>query len=131
MAPVVISLIVRRDLTILAVIGALLWAVSGVSVLAVVLHQHSHHSGAHGHHDALEAAVHGHAHEGRPDHDHEFTAPLSASRASSAAQLHLMASQGFSLPDRETKTVRAAAIALSRLRVHGPPPYLKNCAFLT
>ena len=62
--------IVRRDLTTVAVIGALLWAVSGVSVLALILHQHGHHSDAHGDHDVLQTAVHAHAHEGSPDHYH-------------------------------------------------------------
>ncbi len=128
---VVTSPVVRRDLTTVAVIGALLWVVSGVSVLALVLHQHSHHSAFHGHHDALQAAVHGHSHEGSPDHDHEFTVPLGVSRVSSVAHLHVVASEGFALPDCDTRPVRAAATALSRMLDQRVPPYLENCVFLT
>jgi len=128
---VVISPVVRRDLTTIAVIGALLWAVSGVSVLALVLHQHSHHFEVHDHHDALQAAVHGHSHEGSPDHDHEFTVPLSLSWVSSAVHLHVVGSEGFALPDNEPNPVRAAATAPPRMLDQRVPPYLENCVFLT
>ena len=121
----------RRCLFSVAVIGSLLWAVGGVSVLAVVLHQHSHHSEAHGHHDALQALVHGHSHENSPDHNHELTATLSASRVSSIAHFDVVASEGDALSDSDTNAVQAAAITLSRARYQGPPPYLENCAFLT
>ncbi len=128
---VVISPVVRRDLTTVAVIGALLWVVSGVSVLALVLHQHSHHSDVQGHHDALQALVHGHTHESSPDHDHEFTAALRVSRISSAVHYHVVAFEGYALPDCEMNPVRAAATDLPRMLDQRVPPYLENCVFLT
>jgi len=125
------SQLVRRDLVAVAAVASLLWALNGVSVLALVLHQHSHHAEAHDHRHGLQTAVHGHAHQGTPDHDHELSAPLSASRASSVVYSPGIASEGCILADGERELIRSAAVFLSMSREHRPPPYLMHCALLT
>jgi len=109
----------------------MLWAVSGVSVLAVALDEHCHHSEDHDHHEALQAALHGHSHEGLPDHDHELTAPLSAAKTLSWVHPHAVASQAYELTARVTSVVEAVVPRPSIGHDHGPPSYLMHCAFLT
>ena len=121
----------RRDIVPVAVVCLLLWAVSGVSVLGIALHEHVHHAEPHDHHDALEAALHGHAHESLPDHDHELSAPLNASRSSAAPHPQVMASRAPFLQGSEASRLRAVAASLSGTRNHGPPSYLMHCVFLT
>jgi len=121
----------RRGIAAVAVACSLLWAVSGGSVLAVALHEHVHHGELHDHHEALLAALHGHAHEGSPDHDHDLSAPLSASRASAGPQLQAMAYHVPLSGGSEVRSVRAAAYAVSKSRDHGPPSYLMHCVLLT
>ena len=125
------SSIVRRDLAAVAVVCSLLWAVSGVSVLGIALHEHIHHAEPHDHHDALQAALHGHAHEGSPDHDHELSAPLNASRSSAAPHLPVIASRAPLLQGSEASPLRAVAASLSGTRDLGPPSYLMHCVLLT
>ena len=125
------SAIMRRDIVAVAVVCSLLWAVSGVSVLAIALHEHVHHAEPHDHHDALEAALHGHAHEGWPVHDHELSAPLNASRSSAAPHPQFMAPRAPLLQGSEVSPLRAVAASLSGTRIHGPPAYLMHCVLLT
>ncbi len=121
----------RRNLAAVAVVCSLLWVVSGVSVLALALHEHGHHGEAHDHHDAIQAVLHGHAHESLPDHDHEFTAPLSASKTISSGHSHAIASQAYDLAECVVSSPGAVATCLSTPRKHGPPSYLMNCVLLT
>ena len=125
------SAIMRRDIVAVAVICSLLWAVSGVSVLAIALHEHVHHAEPHDHHGTLQAALHGHAHEGSPDHDHELSAPMNASRSSAVPHPQFMASRAPLLQSSETSRLRAVAASLSGTRIHGPPSYLIHCVLLT
>ena len=74
----------RRHLVLVIAIGSLRWAAAGAGVLAVVIHDLVHHPAPHDHHEALLTAVHGHAHEGTPVHDHVVSAPLGPSRAADA-----------------------------------------------
>ena len=125
------SSIVRRFLVAAAMICSLLWAVTGVSVLAIALHEHHHHGEAHDHHEAMEVVFHGHAHEGAPHHDHELTAPLSASRAAWSVHVHSMVSQVNHVVDAEIETLRDAAKASTESRDLGPPAFLLHCVLLT
>ena len=124
--------IVRRNIAVVVVICSLLWAVSGVSVVALALHEHGHHHGDnHDHHDAVEVVLHGHTHEGSPDHDHELTAPLSASRSFSAGLSHAPVSQARDLVDSEINWVGETTLQQADGRDLGPPSYLVHCVFLT
>ena len=125
------SAIMRRDIVAVAVVCSVLWAVSGVSVLGIALHEHFHHAEPHDHHDALETALHGHAHEGSPVHDHELSSPLNASRSSAAPHPQVMASRAPLLQGFEVSPLRAVAACLSGTRNHGPPSYLMHCVLLT
>jgi len=125
------SSIVRRSFAAVAVVCSLLWAVSGVSVLGIALHEHFHHAELHDHHGALQAALHGHAHEGSPVHDHELRVPLSASRSSAAPHPQVVTSRTPLLQGFEASRLRAVAASLSGARNHGPPSYLMHCVLLT
>jgi len=122
---------VRRNLAAVAVVCLLLWVVSGVSVLALTLHEHSHHVEAHDHHDAIQTVLHGHSHEGTPDHDHELTAPPSVSRTFWSVHSHAVVSLPNDLVDAEVSSVGAMADSLSESRDLGPPAYLMHCVLLT
>jgi len=124
------SSIVRRNLVTAATICALLWAVTGVSILAVALHELHHHGETHDHHDPIEVVLHGHAHEGSPDHDHELTAPLSVSRTFWSVHSHVMVSLLNEFVDAEVGSVNAMANSLSEPWDLGPPAYLMNCVLL-
>jgi len=124
-------LVVRRNLAAVAVVCSMLWVVSGVSVIALTLHEHGHHVEAHHHRDAMQTVLHGHAHHGPPDHDHKLTASLRAPWASSGAHPHIVACQSRELPGRDAGSVRTATASLSRARDQGPPSYLMHCALLT
>ena len=104
----------RRNLAAVAVVCSLLWVVSGVSALALTLHEHGHHVEDHDHHDAIQTVLHGHAHESLPDHDHELTAPLMASRMFSSARRMLINSLRAEHPDWDEQQInREAARRLS------------------
>jgi len=123
--------IVRRNLVTAAIICSLLWAVTGVSVLAVALHEHHHHAEMHDHHDAIEVVLHGHAHEGSPDHDHQLTAPLSVSRSTWYGHSHVMDSHAGDLEDAEIGPGGSCFKGPSEPRDLGPPAYLMHCVLLT
>ena len=71
----------KRELLVFVLIGALFWALTGVSVLAVALHEHTEHSDFHDHLQAFRTALHGHSHDGAAEHDHEPAAPRKSPRA--------------------------------------------------
>ena len=125
------SSIVRRILETVVIVWSLLWAVTGVSVLAVALHEHHHHTENHDHHAAIEVVLHGHAHDGPSDHDHQLTAPLSASRSVWAGSSHAAVSIAGDLVDTGTCVGGSLFKSLSEPRDLGPPAYLMHCVFLT
>lgn len=125
------SSVVRRYLVAGAVMCSLLWTVIGVSTLAVAFHEHSHHAETHDHHDALEVVLHGHAHEGSSDHDHELSAPLSASRSFGSVGPPIMVSQACDHSEDATRPKRGMTTCLSGARDLGPPRYLMHCVLLT
>ena len=114
-----------------ATICSLLWAVTGVSVLAVALHENLHHAEDHNHDNAIEMVLHGHDHEGSPNHDHELTAPLSASRTSWSVHLNSAVSQASDVVDAETRTIRVSVGDDLQSRDLGPPAFLLHCVLLT
>ena len=121
----------RRNLVVVGIVCSLLWVVTGVSFLALALHEHHHHGGSHKHHDAIEVVLHGHSHEGSPDHDHELTAPLSVSRTFWSVHSQALVSLPNDLVDAEVSLVNAMVNSLSEPRDLGPPAYLMNCVLLT
>ncbi len=126
------SVIVRRILVIAVTVGSLLWAVNGVSVLAIAYHEHHHHRVvSHDHDDAFEFLLHCHDDGGTPHHDHELTAPLTASRISWSGHLHSTISQTSDLDDAKSMTVRASVGEPLESRDLGPPVFLIHCVLLT
>lgn len=100
-------------------------------MLMLAAHEHLHHTDTHDHEDAIQTAIHGHAHESSPDHEHEFTAPLSASRVSAASQLAAL-SIGNDVPaDHRQDESHRLAVPAATSPGCGPPPYLMNCVLLT
>ena len=124
------SSIVRRILETVVIVWSLLWAVTGVSVLAVALHEHHHHE-THDHHDAIEVVLHGHSHEGSPDHDHELTAPLSAARSHVPVPAGAAFSQLYESAAAQIDGVRARIGNRLEARDLGPPTFLLLCISLT
>ncbi len=125
------SKIMRRDLLVALVVCSLLWAVCGMSVLAMSLHEHSHHATHHDHEHAIRVALHGHAHENPPDHDHVFSALVGTSRNSATHQVQVPASQSFHI-ERHTESSRQRGFATDlSARDTGPPPYVMHCVLLT
>ncbi len=123
----------RRNLAAVAVVCLLLWVVSGVSVLALTLHEHSHHVEAHDHHDAIQTVLHGHSHEGTPDHDHdhELSTLVGASRGSAAPHNQDPASQS---PDTEhccEPSLRVGGATEPCAPDVGQPQYVMHCVLLT
>jgi hypothetical protein len=111
---------------------SLLWAVTGVSVLAIAVHEyHHHHAETHNHQDAFELVLHCHDNEGSPHHDHELNASMSASRTSWSGHLHSMVSQANDLLDSEVGTRREAGMVSTVSNDHGPPVFLLHCVLLT
>ncbi len=123
--------IVRISIVAVVVVCSLLWAVTGVSVLALALHEHGHHVEDHGHYDALQIALHGHAHESSPDHDHEVTSPLSASRAWWSGHIDALISQFHSSPDSGIASAGTSTLQQVEGRDIRPPSYLLHCVLLT
>ncbi len=122
----------RRFLVSAVTVCSLLWAVTGVSVLAIALHEHHHHPAeVHDHDDTFELVLHCHDNDGTPHHDHELKAPMSASRTSWSNHVHSMTSQTSDVVDTETGTVRFSAVEYSEPRDLGPPAYLMLCVLLT
>ena len=111
---------------------SLLWAVTGVSVLAIAFHEHHHHHAeTHDHQDAFELVLHCHDNGGSPHHDHELTASMSASRASWSGHLHSIDSQANNLLDSEAETRREVGTDSTESNDHGPPFFLLHCVLLT
>jgi hypothetical protein len=111
-------------------ICSLLWAVTGVSVLAVALHEHYHHE-TRDRHEAIEVVLHGHSHEGSPDHDHELTAPLSAARSHLPVPVGAAASQLYESVAVQMGGVGARIGNRFEARDLGPPTILLLCVSLT
>lgn len=121
----------RRNLSVAVVLGSLLWCASGGGVLAVAIHEQLHHAHDHGHEEVFQAAIHGHAHESSPDHDHELTAPLTASRVTSAFQMLELAVEAATAADHKQDASRRLTTNPLMSAEYGPPPYLMNCVLLT
>lgn len=122
---------VRRHLVLVIAIGSLLWAATGAGVLAVVIHDLVHHAAAHDHHEALLTAVHGHAHEGTPVHDHVVSAPLGPSRAADAGPSANLAADVATPFDDPRRDAMATPCSADRDIAQGPPMYLMHCVLLT
>jgi hypothetical protein len=75
--------------------------------------------------------LHGHSHEGSPDHDHELTAPLSVSRTFWSVHSQALVSLPNDLVDAEVSLVNAMVNSLSEPRDLGPHAYLMHCVLLT
>lgn len=113
-------------------VGSLLWAVCGVSVLAIAYHDYHHHSAeTHNHEDTFELVLHCHDEGTAPHHDHELTAPMSASRTSWSGHLHSAISQESGIVDVDATTGGASAGDYSESRDLGPPVFLLHCVLLT
>jgi hypothetical protein len=113
------------------VVCSLLWGVTGVSALVVAAHEHFHHAEVHDHHEDLEAALHGHGHEGAPDHDHEVTVPPVASRIAAAGSPHAACLQPSSPSSDQREEISLAATSVESRSIHCPPPFLMFCVLLT
>ena len=101
------STLVRRNLVVVAAIGSLLWGACGVAVLATAAHELRHHSEAHDHGGALQIALHGHAHQGEPDHDHQCAAPVTGSHPASLHPVQIdIAKKVFTPPVDEVRWAR-------------------------
>jgi len=105
--------------------------VTGVSVLAVVLHENTHHTDPHDHHIALRTVIHGHSHEGNHHHDHELVAPLAAARVSFVPTTPGAAFDDAACTDGESNTFRSVITFHPVGRDAGPPSYLLHCVLLT
>ena len=115
-----------------ATVCSLLWAVCGVSVLAVAYHDHHHHPAeTHDHDDSFELVLHCHDEGTTPHHDHELTAQMSASRTSWSGHLHSTVCQANNLLDSEVGTRREAGMDSTESNDHGPPVFLLHCVLLT
>lgn len=124
-------ILVNRELVVLIVIGSILWAVTGVSVLAVAVHEHSQHSEFHDHLQAFKTALHGHDHDGEAERDHEPTAPSSASRAPVVVQPLALPSYPCSADIDPECPTSCDEPQSGRFSDEGPPPYLILGVFLT
>ena len=131
LADVRYSSIVRRNLVVFVTVCSLLWAVTGVSVVVIAYHEHHHHAKDHDHVKAIEVVFHGHDHESSPTHDHELTAPMSASRTSWSGLMHSMASRVNDFVDADVELFRDAAGASTETRDPRPPAFLLHCVLLT
>jgi hypothetical protein len=124
-------MVVRRILVGILAVCALLWGVTGVSALAIAAHEHVHHTEGHDHHEDLEAALHGHAHEGVPDHDHDLTASPIAPRAAAPGSGYASGSQPLiPAPDQPGEGLLTST-SVGWCSSHGAPPFLMFCALLT
>jgi hypothetical protein len=110
---------------------ALLWGVTGVSALVIAAHDHLHHAEVHDHHGDLEAALHGHGHEGVPDHDHELAAPPVASRIAAPGSVHASGSQTLPPTGDRREEILLTAASGERCSSHGAPPFLMFCVLRT
>lgn len=124
--------IVRRILVVAVTVCSLMWAVAGVSVLVIAYHEHHHHhADTHNHDDVFELVLHCHDNGGSHHHDHELTAPLSASRTSWSGHLLSMVTQANDLVDAEIWSDLASTRGLSEPGDYGPPAFILHCVLLT
>jgi hypothetical protein len=115
-----------------ATVCSLLWAVTGVSVLAIAYHEyHHHHAETHNHDDAFEMVFNCHDREGTPHHDHELTAPLTVSRTQFSVQSIAIDSQANDLDDAVLRLVSSLIRNESLTRDPDPPTFLLHCVSLT
>lgn len=123
----------KRELVVFTVIGSLLWAVTGVAVLAVAVHEHTQHSEFHDHLQAFKTALHGHGHDhdGEAEHDQEPMAPSSASRAPVVVQPLELPSYPCSADMDSECSAPCDETADVRSRDQAPSPYLILGVFLT
>ena len=104
------SEIVRRFLVATATVCSLLWAVTGVSVLAIALHEHYHHPEAtHNHDESFEVVLHCHDNESAPHHDHELSAAMSMTRAQASVHGHVIATN-FTAPEEGLQAVHTVTV---------------------
>jgi len=113
------------------VIGSLLWAVTGVAVLAVAMHESTDHSDLHDHLQAFKTALHGHDHGGEAEHDHEPTAPSNASRTTVVVQPLELPSHPCGADLEPECSLSCDDAPSGRVGDEGPPPYLILGVFLT
>ncbi len=122
----------RISIVAVVVVCSLLWAVTGVAVLAIALHEHHHHHTAtHDHQDAFELVLHCHDNGGSPHHDHELNAPLTVTRTQNSVHLQVVVSQTNDLDDSVFELVSHSNRGHSESRDLGPPVYLMHCVSLT
>lgn len=121
----------RRSLVALAVAGSILWAMSGVSVIAVAVHERAHHVHQHDHADAIEVALHGHFHEHSGDHDHDLALPTSVATFTSSDDVTVATSEALERIDPGAGPIGVSAEDDLAPRGHDPPRYLLNCVSLT
>lgn len=121
----------RRDLLAASVVCSLLWAVCGVSVLAVALHEHVDHAEPHDHDDVIQTVLHGHAHGTLPDHDHELTTLVGFSRYCAAPYFQGTASQSPGTEHCCEPSLRVGGATESCAPDFGRPPYVMHCVLLT
>jgi hypothetical protein len=120
----------RRRLCAALVVLAVLWTGVGLSVLAISAHEHLHHAEPHDHHAAVEVALHGHAHDGPADHDHDLTGPVQASRDRSTAQLSEASLPKSVVVESELHRLQLEVASSTLMREHGPPAHLLHCVLL-
>lgn len=120
----------RRRLCAALVVLAVLWTGVGLSVLAVSAHEHLRHAEPHDHHAAVEVALHGHAHDGSPDHDHDLTGPVQASRDRSTVQLAEASLPRGVVVESELHRLQHEDGSSTLTREHGPPVHLLHCVLL-
>ena len=125
------SKIMRRILLTASVVCSLLWAVCGMSVLAMSLHEHSHHATHHDHQHAIRVVLHGHTHESPPDHDHELSSLVGTSRNSATHQVQVPASRSPHVGRHTESSRRRGTTNDLSARDTGPPPYVMHCVLLT
>jgi hypothetical protein len=121
----------RRYLIATSVVCSLLWAVCGMSALAVALHEHVDHAEPHDHHDVIRTVLHGHSHEGTPDHDHELSTLVGASRGSATPHNQDPASQSPDTEHYRGSSLRVGGATEPCAPDVGQPLYVMHCVLLT
>ena len=102
-----------------------------VAVLAVAIHENTHHSEHHDHISAFRTALHGHSHQGTPEHDHEPVAPSAAGKTRVVVQPLSLACSTQGAAECESIPVPCTDDEVGCAKEHEPPPYLILGVFLT
>lgn len=121
----------KRELLVVIVLGSILWAGTGISVLAVAIHESSHHSDLHDHIQAFRTALHGHSHENTPEHDHEPTAQSVAGKTRVVVQPLSLDCPTQAHVEVPPIPVPCPEDPVGCAKEHDPPPYLTLGVFLT